>query len=62
MTQRTNQAGEMLPWVGWFGGPDGFGARYVRRGAVHVMHMAHIVREMRGVAPTANGFFFLLET
>jgi len=22
------------------------------------MHMAHIVREMRGVAPTANGFFF----
>jgi hypothetical protein len=26
------------------------------------MHMAHIVREMRGVAPTANGFFFLLET
>jgi hypothetical protein len=18
----------MLPWVGWFGGPDGFGARY----------------------------------
>jgi hypothetical protein len=23
------------------------------------MHMAHIVREMRGVAPTANGFFFL---
>jgi hypothetical protein len=21
------------------------------------MHMAHIVREMRGVAPTANGFF-----
>ena len=28
MTQRTNKAGEMLPWVGWFGGPDGFGARY----------------------------------
>ena len=28
MTQRTNPAGEMLPWVGWFGGPDGFGARY----------------------------------
>jgi hypothetical protein len=25
------------------------------------MHMAHIVREMRGVAPTANDFF-LLET
>jgi hypothetical protein len=22
------------------------------------MHMAHIVREMRGVAPTANGVFF----
>ena len=33
MTQRTNQAGEMLPWVGWFGGPDGFGARYAVCGA-----------------------------
>jgi hypothetical protein len=30
----------------------------VRCGAVHVMHMAHIVREMRGVALTDNGFFF----
>ena len=28
MPQRTSQAREMLPWVGWFGGPDGFGARY----------------------------------
>jgi hypothetical protein len=26
------------------------------------MHMAHIVRAMRGVAPTANGFFSFLET
>jgi hypothetical protein len=25
------------------------------------MHMAHIVREMRGVAPTANGFFFFTQ-
>jgi hypothetical protein len=28
MVLQTNQSGERLPWLGWFDGPDGFGARY----------------------------------